>query len=257
MAQASSWWQEIINSTPSSSLPEFKSRSLKSLSGKSFGVIVLWVLGLAVAAALLLWFWKFWLATAVGVLAMAFVYRLQEWDWQLYWSKLCQFFSGPNRQLTIAVGSGTLVSLITYMAVEIGSDTHSFWIVVGVLLQGLATIFTLILLIWQIVGRSATVAETQLDALLGDLTHTKPLKRLIAVRRLVRLTRKRSFDRTKQRAVADYFRLMLARESEPVVKDALINGLQALESVKQIGGGNSDLSMPNSVKRSATKVSRG
>lgn len=208
------------------------------------------------ATLLLFWLWKFWLATAVGLLAMAFVYRLQEWDWQLYWLNLRQLFAEPNRQLTIAVGCGGLASLSTYIAVEIGSDTHSFWLAVGVLLQGLVTIFTLVLLIWLFVRRDASQAETQLDAMLVDLTHAKPLKRLIAVRRLVRLARKPSFDRDKARALADSLRLMLSSESEPVVKNAVINGLQALESAKQIGGGNSTFSLPNSVKRSAVKVYR-
>ena len=254
MAQASSWWQEIINSTPSSSLPEFKSRSLKSLSSQSFGKLGIWLLGLMIATLLLFWLWKLWLVIGVGVLAMAFVYRLQEWHWQLYWLKLRQFFWDPNRQLTIAVASGGLASLSTYLAVEIGSDTHSFKIAIAVLLQGSIAILTLVIVVWQAIAAQLHQAETQFDAMVADLTHAKPLKRLIAVRRLVRLATKRNIAPAQQRSIADYFRLMLARESEPAVKDAAIAGLQALEGVKQLSGGNSALSMPNTVKRSAVKV---
>jgi hypothetical protein len=256
VAQASFWWQEIINSTPSSSLPEFKSRSLKSLSSQSFGKLGIWLLGLTIAMLLLFWLWKLWLVIGVGVLAMAFVYRLQEWDWQLYWLKLRQFLSDSNRQLTIAVASGGLAGLSTYMAVEIGSDTHSFWIAIGVLLQGLTTILTLVLLIWQLIAGQLSQAETQFDAMVADLTDAKPLKRLIAVRRLVRFVTNRNLDLAKRRSLADYFRLMLERESEPVVKDAAIAGLQALEGVKQLSAGNPSLSMPNTVKRSAVKLDR-
>ncbi|GET42449.1 hypothetical protein [Microseira wollei] len=257
MAQASFWWQEIINSTPSESLPKFKSRSLKSLSSQSFGKLGIWLLGLTMATLLLFWLWKLWLVMGVGVLAMIFVYRLQEWDWQLYWLNLRQFLCDPNRQLTIAVASGGLASLSTYLAVEIGSDSQSFWIAVGVLLQGVTTLFTLVLLIWQLIAGKLSQEETQFDALVADLTDAKPLKRLIAVRRLVRLATKGKFDLAKERSLADYFRLMLERESEPVVKDALIAGLQALEGVKQLSAGNPSLSMPNTVKRSAVNVDCG
>lgn len=257
MAQASSWWQEIINSTPSSSLPEFKSRSLKSLSSQSFGKLGIWLLGLTIATLLLFWLWKLWVVMGTGVLAMVFVYHLQEWDWQLYWLKLRQFLCDPNRQLTIAVASGGLAGLSTYIGVEIGSHTHSFWIAIAVILQGLIAIFTLVLVVWQAIAGQLSQAERQFDQLVADLTDAKPLKRLIAVRRLVRLATKRSFEQAQKRSIADYFRLMLAQESELTVKNALISGLQALEGVKHLGEANySSLSMPATVKRSPVKLDR-
>lgn len=203
---------------------------------------------------LLFWLWKLWLIIGVGVLAMIFVYRIQEWNWQLYWLKLRQFLCDPSRQLTIAIASGVLASLSTFIAVEIGSDTHSFWIAIGVLLQGLITLFSLVLLIWRLIASQLNQEESQFDGLVADLTDAKPLKRLIAVRRLVRLATKHKFDRAQQQSLADYLSLMLARESEPTIKDAAIAGLQALEGVKQLRAENPPLSMPNTVKRSSVKV---
>ncbi len=214
-------------------------------------------MGLTIATLLLFWLWKLWLVMGVGVLATILVYRLQEWNWQLYWLKLRQFVSDPNRQLAIAVASGVLASLSAYLAVEIGSESHSFSIAIGVLLQGLIAVFTLVLLIWQAIAAKLSQEERQFDALVAGLTDAKPLKRLIAVRRLVRLANKGCFDLAQQRSVTDYFRLMLEQESEPAVKNALSAGLQALEGVKQLPAGNTSFSMPFAVKRPAVKVDAG
>jgi hypothetical protein len=256
VAQALSWWHQRLNGIPISSQRQFQSRSLKSLSNQSFGKLVVWLLSLVLAIAMLCWHWKLVLATSLGVLVMWLVYRLQALNWQVCWSNLRRFFQGANRQLAIAVGSGSLASLSIYMALSIGIDTDSPWIGVAAMLQGLGTLSILVLLIYHMIGRQENQEDAQLEALLVELTHTEPLKRLIAVRQLARLGTKARFDKTEQRSIADYFRLMLSRESEPIVRDAIIECLQALENVKSLNQGASAFSMPESVKRSTTKIHR-
>lgn len=203
---------------------------------------------------MLFWNWKLLLATSVGVLVMWLVYRLQVLDWQLYWSNLRRFFGGANRQLTIAVGSGGLATLSTYTAILIGVDTDSPWIAGGAMLQGLGTLAILVLLIWQIVGRRVFRDEAKLDRMLASLTDADPLKRLIAVRHLTRFGTK--YDSSQQQAIAEYFCLMLSQESEAVIRDAVLDGLQTFDRLQKLPLGESPLSVPPDLKRKAASSRR-
>lgn len=246
MAQASSWWRQLVNQLPGSSLPEFKSRAFKSLASRYFGGLGFWVTSLMVAIAMLIWNWKLWVATSAGVLVMWLVWRVQGWKWQLSWSKLRRIFGGANRQLTIAVASGGLASVSTYTAVSIGVDTDSPWIGAGAMLQGLGTLAIFILLIWQIFGRQSVRDQGKLDRMVSSLAHSDPLKRLIAVRYLTRLALE--YDRTRQPEIADYFRLMLDREQPSPIREALLDGLQAFDDVKKLAGGETPLAIPLDLK---------
>ena len=90
---------------------------------------------------------------------MLLAYLMQEWDCQIYGSSLRRFFSGFNRQLTLAVGSGGIATLSTYMAVSIWVDSDSPWIAAGAILQGFGTLATLILLVWQIINTQAGICR--------------------------------------------------------------------------------------------------
>lgn len=208
-----------------------------------------WLFGLAVTIAILYWNWKLFLATSVGVLIMWLVYRLQAWDWQMYWSKLRRLFGGANRQLTIAVGSGGLATIGTYTAVSIGVDANSAWIAAGAMLQSLTTLAILVLLVWQMFGRQAVREEVKLERMLDDLTDADPLKRSIAVRYLTRWATKG--DKANQYAIGDYFRLMLDREREPTIRAAVLEALETFNKVQKLSGGDVPFSMPIDFKRSA------
>lgn len=256
MAQAESWWQYKVNQLWESSVPEFKSRAFKSLSKQYLGTLGFWLFGFSVAIAMLYWNWKLLIATSVGVLVMWLVYRLQTWDWQLYWSNLRRFFGGANRQLTLAVGSGGLATLSAYMAVSIGVDTDSVWVAAGAMLQGFGTLAILVLLVWQIFGRQALREEARVERILGTLTDPDPLKRLIAVRHLTSLATK--YDKANKYGLAEYFRLMLDREQELPVREAVLEALQAFDKVKvqKLPGGDAPLEMPVNLKRSVAKSRR-
>jgi hypothetical protein len=205
---------------------------------------------------MLFWNWKLLLATGAGVFVMLLVYLMQEWDWQLYWSSLRRFFSGSNRQLTIAVGSGGIATFSTYMAVSIWVDSDSSWIAAGAILQGFGTLATLILLVWQIISRQASRDEVNRDQMLRDLTDADPLKRLLAVRQLTRWVTDHRLHPSVRRVVAECFRLMLSREEEAVIRDAVLDGLQVLDDKQMFGKGAQPLQIPIDLKRSAAKVHR-
>ncbi|HEY9295939.1 MAG TPA: hypothetical protein VIQ31_06125 [Phormidium sp.] len=254
MAQASSLWQQAVNQLPSSSLPEFQSRAFKSFSGKQSSSLKFWLLGLIVALTMMFSNWKLLLATTIGVLTMWLVYQLQFGNWQSYWSNLRRLLAGANRQLAVAVISGGFATLCSYVAIAIGADAQSSWITVGILLQALGTLAILGLLVWQIVAQQTKPDQTKLDQMLADLTHADPLKRLIAVRYLTSSVKR--FDSTNKIWITDYFRLMLSREEEAIIRDAVLDSLRLLENYPSLGEATAPFSMAVNVKRREVKEGR-
>ncbi len=206
--------------------------------------------------AMLFWNWKLLLSTVAGVLVMLFAYLMQEWDWQLYWSNLRQFFLGSNRQLTIAVGSGGIATFGTYMTLSIFVNGDNSWITTSAILQGLGTLTILILLVWQIISNQGSLHETKLEQMLRDLTNTDPLKRLLAVRQLTSWGVDYRLRLSEKRQVTDCFRLMLSREPEAIIRDALLDAFQVLDNNQRLPQKPQPFQTPITLKPSTAKVRR-
>lgn len=188
--------------------------------------------------AMLWWNWQLLLATSAGIAIMLLVYFLQQGDWQKRWSDLGKLFAGANRQLAVAVGSGVFATLATYMAVSVWRDSDSAWIAAGAICQGLGTLAIIIILLGQSrPGPHPTSGlTTDLERSIEQLTDIHPLRRLIAVRQLTREFATTQWERDR-RIIADCLGLMLARETEPAVKNAVLEGLQVMGKVeKNISG---------------------
>jgi hypothetical protein len=256
VAQASSRWQQLVKRIKGSSLTQSNLSKRKQFQMHRFREPGGWLFGLTVVVAMLLCNWRLFLATGVGVFVLMLVYLMQEWDWQVNLSDLRRFLSGSNRQLTLAVGSGGVATLSTYIAVSIWIDSDSSWIAAGAILQGFGTLATLLLLVWQIINRQANRDEAKLNAMLADLTDVDPLKRLIAVRQLIQWGTDSQLERHTRRHLADYFCLMLNREQETVVRDAVLEGLQVFGNTPILNKGTAPLQIPVTLKRATVKVSR-
>lgn len=249
MAQSRSWQQLINIEIQRWSLPVFPAKALKPQFLSRFQGAGGWLLSLTIAVAMLFWNWKLLVATCVGVFVMVLVYWMHEWDWEVPWSDIRSSLHNSDLQLTLAVGSGGIATFSTYMTASIWVDSHSHWIATGTILQGLGTIATLILLIWQIVSWQTSREEAQMDDLLIDLTDTDPLKRLIAVRHLTRLVT-RTRDSFQHKTVAEYLRLLLSKEQESIIRAAVFDSLQTLNKVQQLSSGSPAFATPVVVKRS-------
>ncbi|AFY33224.1 hypothetical protein [Calothrix sp. PCC 7507] len=232
MAQASSSRQQLINQLPNWLLPAFKIGSPKQRTFKGFSGSggILWFL--AIALAMLLWNWKLLLALFVGVGVMLLIYSMQEWNWQRRWLEISKFLNSPNRRLVLAIGSGGIATVSTYMASAIWVDSSSSWIAAGAIAQGLGTLLTLILLVWQIINLHASREEGQLDRLLLNLTEVDPLKRLIAVRQLTKLISRQQVDVSVQQDVIECLQLLLSREQEGIIREAAFESLQVLDRLQ-------------------------
>jgi len=172
---------------------------------------------------MILWNWKLVLATVAGVGLMVLVYLVQGWNWQVHWYHWRRFFTGSNGQLGIAVGSGGIGALSTYIAASIWADSENRWLATSTILQGFGTLIIILLLLWHILTIRANRNEYQFEELLQDLTAQEPLKRLIAVRQLTHLVNNSGLSRHE---LLEYFRLMLSQEQEPVIREAVLHSLQ-------------------------------
>ncbi|MCU0541045.1 MAG: hypothetical protein MUE44_02515 [Oscillatoriaceae cyanobacterium Prado104] len=185
------------------------------------------------------------LATGVGIGVMVLVYRALSWNWRLLRSNLEQFWDGPNRRLVLASGSGALATVLAYMTLAIWADSESPWIACNAILQNLATIAIAVLLWCQPRGQSTLKDEAVLDRILADLTALDPVKRLIAVRQITNLVSNPEFGKQNSlkssiaaESTVECFRLMLSREPEVFVRNALLEGLQTLDSLTELSQTN-------------------
>ncbi|RCJ18491.1 armadillo-type fold-containing protein [Nostoc sp. ATCC 43529] len=230
MAQASSSWQQLIEQIPNWSLPKFKiGGSSKQQTFKRYSGPGGFLGFLTIVIAMLFWNWKLLLALLIGIGVMVLIYSMQEWDWQLRWSKIREFLNSPNRRLVLAVLSGGIATVSTYMAAAIWVDSHSKWIAAGAIAQGVGTLLTLILLVWQLVNFYGNQQEDHLEQLLVNLTEKDPLKRLIALRQLTKLIARKRVDCSAQQDVVECLHLLLSREEEVVVREAAFKILQACD----------------------------
>ncbi|MCG6136433.1 MAG: armadillo-type fold-containing protein [Nostoc sp. LLA-1] len=231
MAKASFSWQQRINQIPIWSLLEFKTRSHKQRTFKPFsgpgGILGF----LTIIIAMLLWNWKLLLALIVGIGVMLLVYSMPKWNWQLHWSEVRKFLNGPNCRLALAVGSGGIATVSTYMASAIWVESTSSWIATGMILQGLGTLLTLILLVWQIINFYGNREEDSINQWIVNLTESDPLKRLIAIRQLTKIITNKHLDSQVQEEVVQCLRLLLNQEQEAVIRDAALESLQALNGL--------------------------
>ncbi len=205
---------------------------------------------------MLFWNWKLLLATSAGILLMLLVYAMQGWNWQVYWSNWRRFFTGSNRQLTVAVGSGGLAALSTYLAASIWVDSENRWIAAGTILQGFGTLLTLILLLWHAIADRLNRDEAKFEQLLKDLADAAPLKRLIAVRQLAHLVNHSRLSNGYRHQLVEYFRLMLSVEQEPAIRDAVLESLQNWDITQLKNQDNQPLQFPLNLKPSANPIYR-
>ena len=217
VSQAKSGWQHISYI----SILLAKNTQLRRLIHRALCCLVL---------ALLWWMnWKLFLATTVGIGLMSSCYVLQNSHWQSYWQKWRSFLVGSNRQLILAVGAGSSGAFCTYLAASIWADADNQWLATGSILQGFVSLTTLVLLLWSLKGKKVSSLEAKLDRLLGDLSHSDRLKRLVAIRQLTRLLVSNRLPVAHYSQTIEYFHLMLSEPQPQIIRNALLESLNLLD----------------------------
>lgn len=249
MTQASHWWkhirywiQDLLIDLP--------------LTRKEIRKMSRWLLISFGTSTMLLWNWKLVLATVSGVGLMLLVYFVQGWNWQAYLSHWRKFFTGSGGKLTVAVGSGGFAALSTYIAASIWADSENRWLAVGTILQGFGTLVTLLLLGWHIVGDRFGQDENKFEQLLPELTASDPLKRLIAVRQLSNMMSKPRLRLVYEQQLVEYFCLLLSREQESPIREAVLKSLQKLGRDVPRSQCDRALQIPLDLQRTSKRVYR-
>ncbi|WP_088242050.1 armadillo-type fold-containing protein [Calothrix rhizosoleniae] len=230
MAQASSSWQQLINQVPNWVFPDLKMGATKQHNLQKYKEPGILLGLLTIIIAMLLWDWKLLMASAVGIGMMILIYSMYQWNWHKNWYEIRQFFRSPHSRLTIAVASGGIACVTTYMAASVWVDSSSHWIAAGAILQAMGTLVTVILLIWQLIQFYGIREENYIDKLLYNLTAREPLKRLLAVRQLTKLYLRQGLEAEVQQNIIDCLRLLLSQEEETVIHQAILEALQTLET---------------------------
>ena len=186
---------------------------------------------------------------------MSLCYLMQNSYWQRYCHRWQNWFTGSNQQLVLAVSSGAAGSFCTYLAACIWADAENPWMATGAILQGSASLITLGILLWSLWHKNDSTVEKKVDSLLSDLSHHEPLKRLIAIRQLTRLLITQSLAADHYSQSIEYFHLMLSEPQTSIVKNALLESLELLDT-KQIARLKSqkELKLPLNLKYSHQSI---
>ncbi len=243
MAQASSSWRQFMNQ-----ISEIKTGIPKHQVFKHFSEPGVLLGLLTIIVAMLLWSWQLLLALIVGIGTMVFTYSLQKWNWQLCWLEIRKLMSSTNSRLAYSIVSGGVATVITYMASAIWVDAPSHWLAAGAIVQGMATLLTLILLVWQIFSLQGNREEDYLDQLLNNLTEKDPLKRLISIRQLNKLITRQRVDTPIQQDIIECLQLLLSQEKEVMIREAALNCLQNLNGLEVLKPIQAKMFMPVSAK---------
>jgi len=237
-------WRFLVSALQDLPFDEIAQQANRSIGRQWRSGSGVWLLFGAGALGMLYWNGRLFIATGAGIGVMALVYLLHDWQPTVNLRALRKGLEGWNQPFLVATGAGAIATLTTYMAASVWVDAESHWIASGAILQGMGTLSVLLLLINQLLNQQQQQAHIPYHKLVSDLVNEDPLKRLIAVRHLtdavsvlddeIRDRRLGSSKKPARHEIADYFRLMLQREDEPVVRDAIYDGLQTLDIVYQL-----------------------
>lgn len=259
LAQLSSELQHLLNRLADALPPSLQKRYQQLL----YRVITTksWLWGGAALLLLWVWVWQWVLSIAVGLVVMVGVYLAQQRQLKVSWRGWRKLWNRSNRASTLAVLSGILALGSTYLATAVWLESDQHWLATSILLEGLGLLVILSLLLWQMVNRQFQQQDqvgNQLQPLLNDLSEADPLKRLIAIRQLTQwaLTHAPTNTALPMTPVhlAECFRLMLDRETEPSVCSALIDGLRALQPSRQLAGTQLATVSTPSIAQPAAKI---
>jgi hypothetical protein len=194
-------------------------RSLERLdhihNGTSVGTVI--CVG---AIALFTWNWQLFMALVVGAAAALLAYRglpMATWVRSILKSPVAS--AGLLGLFSVIVSYGTLL---------VWQDTGRFGIALAVLLQALCTLLALGLLAGQLLKPSRSAPAETYDRWVTQLTSSEPLQRLIAVRRLSQME---GLTTAQQQHLSEYFQLLLAQETYPQVRDAVVAALKQLDTL--------------------------
>lgn len=228
---------------------------LERIYSQQIKTITNWLIALLGLIFIGSWNWQLFLATVAGSGLMVLVYWLQSNSLYTYWSRWQRFFAQIDRQLIVAVSTGSFTALGIYLAACIWSESENQWLATGIILQTFASLITLGLLAWHFWGNNRfRHHENQYNQLLGNLSDRDSLKKIIAIHQLTRLVKNGNLPKDCQIQLVEYYCLMLSKCQEVAVKEALLDSLASLGIEEIINKKHQPIQIPIEFKPSPQSI---
>ncbi|MBE9029176.1 hypothetical protein IQ266_05290 [filamentous cyanobacterium LEGE 11480] len=176
-------------------------------------------------ALLLTWNGRLVVSTGAGLGTIWLAYSMRDWGWRAAITDFVNALEGVDRRITLSVLAGAGATFGTYTVMSIWLEAQSHWLATGMILQGTVTMGALGALLWQ--RLQPTPRQSGLMQHISNLTHADPLQRLIAVRQINHLL---SQHPEQQPYISEFYQVLLTREPDRLVRDAVMDGLQAMSS---------------------------
>lgn len=206
-------------------------------------------LGLCFGLGLLVaWNWLLVSAAIAGAGVSVASYQLQQGRLQAIQTLWQRLWKPTNRSLTTSVGVGGLTLLGTYLTLHTWLIAENPTLAIAFLIQG-GGILGLTLLFSR---RSSSIPERSpsWDDLADGLSNANPLKRLLAIRRAT----ESSSAASRRADLLACFHLMLKHETDDILRQALLEGIQHLQTRHGLGTGSPALHMPLPTAQQADQI---
>jgi len=219
-------------STSSTSQTQQFMRSLWRGLAREQGLPV-WALLAIFLVMLLLWNWQLIAATSAGIFAMIAVYVVQDWNWNVILWRIQKFLQSPYRHLPLSVASGTVTVFLTYTVLAVWSAQENHWLASASILQLGATLGILVLLLRQAFSQWLKRQQDNFDQLIAQLAVNDEMARLIAIKQINQYVQENRLPAAQERAIADYCQILLNRETETTMREAIFETLESLQSITE------------------------
>jgi hypothetical protein len=178
---------------------------------------------------LTLWRWN-------GVLTLALLlsgggsfvlHRVLRQKKQIPWHTVRQWVNSPQAPLTLSVWAGVALLVVSYSALAIGQDLHSPWLALLLLTQEMGIALVVGLAFWLMLSRQSNPVQS-FERCVAGMLHRDELRRLMAVRQLTDLAVRDELSPKERSHALDYLQLLARKETEPLVNQAIQEGLAIL-----------------------------
>jgi hypothetical protein len=117
------------------------------------------------------------------------------------------------------------------MILAVWSDQQNHWLALANILQLSATLGILVLLVRQAFRQWLQRQQDNFDQLIAKLAVNDDLARLIAIKQINQYVQNNRLPVAQERAIADYCQILLNRETETTMREAIFETLESLQSI--------------------------